>query len=359
MTGKPRFPEGHGRRVLLWAALVYALVQLGTDVAVDGWWRQGRSTYLQGLFDRIRAERNPVHVLCLGTSRLGLAFSAAEVQARLRQATAETSLHVFNASIAAQDYPTANAILSEVLKRGKCPSLVVIEVAPELVARYNLWLGNHVMPHPTWRHLGVYVGDLVRDLVHVPDLVKDRLIPLYRCRQQIRTGVCTSVLDTVTPPPAATSDGPPCATEGNERFLDRDPDVVFPDRVELGLRTLRDWLRNYQVGGLAALNLEQLVRRCRERGMTVVLVAPPVSAVQRRLYAGPIDTAFTGYIQRLARAYHCTYVDYRACLPDGLFVDNHHVMTPQGAVRFSRRLTREVLVPAWPGRVPAASRQDP
>src|SRR5207245_604593 len=122
------------------------------------------------------------------------------------------------------------------------PGLVVIEVAPEMVAQYNIWLGNHVLPRLTWRNLGLYGGDLMRDSSHVTELAKDRLIPVYRCRQQIRTELMTALQESPAPPipetqttasGVATSAGEEPASSAQEladRFLETDQSVAFQER---------------------------------------------------------------------------------------------------------------------------------
>jgi hypothetical protein len=68
---------------------------------------------------------------------------------------------------------------------------------------------------------------------------------------------------------------------------------------------------------------------------------------QRQLYTPEIENVFQQCVAYYQHKYGCGFVDCREYLPDACFHDNHHVLFPQGAVPFSRRLTEEVLVPEW------------
>src|SRR2546421_251153 len=77
-----------------------------------------------------------------------------------------------------------------------------------------------------------------------------------------------------------------------------------------------------------------------------MLVAVPVTRWHRDQYTPEINAAFLAHMDRLTRTYRCRFFDYRDQVPDYLFKDIHH-LAPEGAYYFSRRLTREVLSPAW------------
>src|SRR5258707_259322 len=134
-----------GKTVLLWAVVLYGVAQLGINLMLDCRWPHLRSVYLTNICGLMTRLTSAPDVLILGTSRFGMAVSASEVETNLRSLTGERVLTVFNASVAAGDYVTADFIMRGFIKQGKCPSVVVIEVCPEMVARRNHWLGEHVL----------------------------------------------------------------------------------------------------------------------------------------------------------------------------------------------------------------------
>jgi hypothetical protein len=343
-----------GLLILLWAGFLYLLAQVVIDAFIDDCKPELRSPYLVDVFRRLRDTPDP-DVVCLGTSRFGLAFSPVEVQAEMRRLTGDSELVVFNASIAARDFHTADFTLREMLARGARPGLVVIEISPETVARHNTWLGGHVMPPIRRKNLGLYLAELGRAPDRIPNLFADHAYPLHRCRREIWT-----VYASGSPKRSANAGharertpGKPGAStakkQAYDRFLQGTPDADSRARTLDGLGMIRNWIADYQVGGLPVWSLERLIRHCRHRDITVVLSTAPVASAQRSLYTPEIEAAFQEYCRHLQRDYQCVLVDYRDALPDNCFFDNHHVLIPQGSRPFSRRLAAEVLAPAWLG----------
>jgi hypothetical protein len=113
-----------------------------------------------------------------------------------------------------------------------------------------------------------------------------------------------------------------------------------------GVSDVAGWLRDYEVAGVTVRALGRVLRRCREEGIAVLLVAPPLSRPHRTLYTPAVEAAFRACIDKLTRRYGCRFVDYRDRLPEHGFADHHHV-NGAGGEYFSRVLAREVLIPAW------------
>jgi hypothetical protein len=356
---------GRGRNVLLWAAGLYLAAILVLDVAIDSRWPELRSPYLVDILYQLgQVPSGGPQVVCIGTSRFGMAFSADEVQAQLQQTTGDARIEVFNASAGSQDLITIDFIMSQLLAKGARPRLAVIEVTPEMVARYDLWFGNHVLPALTAGNLRTYLGDLRRAWLNTPGIIADRAYPVYRCRRQVWSVAGDALaedcgLDLKPADPdvwsrrgsaaraANVAAGLAQNTSASGMFLDTDQSAQRHARVEAGLRTLRGWLRNYEVGGLTCEALQRLLQRCRQHDVRVVLAVPPMGSEQRALYTPQIEAAFRDCVDQCCQWYGCAYVDCREYLPDACFHDNHHVLFPQGSVPFSRRLAQEVLTPEW------------
>jgi hypothetical protein len=361
MRRKARSPGMRALQVFLWAGVSFALVQLGGNLWIGVCQPELRSAYLLDVFQQAAECDYRPQILCLGTSRLGMGLNCEVANAELRQGTRDPSVEVFNASIASQDFPTAEFLLRQLQHRGFRPQLVVVEVSPELLAEHNYWLGAHGLPAPPLSDLSLYLGDLGRSVSTWPRLLWQRTCPLYHHRREIWTHYpevfrpwlgdpVPSLVRRFARFPGDRSAAARSDQAAQEMYLDTRQTLQRPERVREGLAKLRLWLDDYRVGGLAARSLTRLVERCRQQGSTVVLVMPPVASEQRTLYTPAIQTAFRSYLDQLVRATGCQLVNGSAELPDEVFLDNHHVQRPRGALVFSRWLARQVLVPAWRSR---------
>ncbi len=358
--------QQRGRRVLLWAAALYCLANLAVVGVIDSSRKELRSPYLADVFHQLRrCPAGKPDVVCIGTSRLSMAFSATQAQGLMRSLTEERDLEVFNAATGAQDLIAADFIMEHMLARGARPSLAVIEICPDLLARRDIWLGQHVMPPaPTIGNLDIYLGDLRRAPFDPSCIIANRLYPLSRCRRELWTALgdlladrynldlrpaehdefgrraCAGQLFTAAALPGQRDHAYQIALDANQ---------VQERKAHLaeGLRTQRDWLENYEVGGLTCESLERLLERCAQHHVRVLLVAPPVTSEQRALYTPQIETLYQDCLQQYHRKYGCRYVDCRDQLPDACFYDNHHVRIPDGSAPFCQRLTQEVLAPEW------------
>ena len=353
------------RRALLWAALLYCLANLVIVGIIDGSWKELRSPFLVDIFHQLRQyPSGKPDVVCIGTSRFQAAFSTNEVQGLMRYLTGDQELEVFNASASAQDLITTDFIMAQMLKRGARPTLAVIEVSPELVARHNHWFGNHVTPTPTLKNWPTYLGDLTLASANFSGLFSDRAFPVFQCRREIWTVVGNALEEkyALGLMPADSGYGARRATAGfvvtpqnypslsscaYHKVLANTEVQERQARVEGGLRTVRQWLGNYEVGGLTCEALERLLQRCRKHHVRVLLVVPPIASEQRALYTPEIETVFQDYLHDLEQRYGCRRVDRRQDVPDCCLSDNHHVWIPEGSTPFSRQLTQQVLAPEW------------
>jgi hypothetical protein len=361
MRNKFLHRKGPARRVLLWTVVVLLEGQLALDLLIDSRRPDLRSPHLALALAKMDACAPPVGVVCLGTSRFGGGIFEEEVQTRIQQATGDPEVVVFNASVNSADFDTSDFLLRQMLRRGWRPSLVVIELCPEMVNRRNRLFGAHVLPRLNAYTLAKYPEDvwLSKNVVR---LIGERLLPIYSSRRALRTECTTALctfLDTLSRStttetstgagartPAGGPGRPQHTPTREQLFLDSNPDLDARQRTEENLPRVRDWLADYRLGGLSCLALERLLRRCHENRATAVLVAPPVCSAQRLLYTPEIEAAFQDYVRRLETTYPCQFVDYRDRIPDSLFYDNHHLFSSGGTI-FTEALTHEVLIPSW------------
>ena len=76
------------------------------------------------------------------------------------------------------------------------------------------------------------------------------------------------------------------------------PDATQVELTQIGVGQPLRWLRNYRIGGASARALEQLLGRCRQHEIEVVLVGVPVSLAHRQTYTPAIDSEFVDYMKK-------------------------------------------------------------
>ncbi len=362
------------RRVLLWMLIPTILLQLVVNLAMDGPRPDLRSPHLARVLANIRTAP-PADVVCLGTSRFGMGLAVSDIQKQLRTAADDRALTVFNDSVPSGDFDTADFVLRAMLRQGWLPRLAVIEICPEMVNRRNRLLGAHVMPPLNRKSASTYFADLVLSK-NLRRLFVERLIPVYRYRRALWGEVSRVLAESANKAensqsslsrtalqsrpgkpdgsgepsyeaaPARAETAQAATPTAEELYLTGDPSMDPRRLSEENLPRIRAWLENYRIGGTSSLALERLLCRCREHGMEVILVAPPVAECQRAVYTPAIESVFVPYMHQLEQTYGCRFVDCRDCVPDEMFYDNHH-LRPPGQSLFSRQLTRDVLVPKW------------
>jgi hypothetical protein len=354
---------------VLWTVVSFFTAQFIAGLALDHWILSVRFPTAGHLFTQLQSWPRPPDIVCFGSSRF-----AGDIQPEVLNVLLGKSLarppRVFNAAVAAGDVLVADWLLERMLRQGYRPAVVVVEVCPENLARNCAWLEGQALRQMTWRDLGAHFPDVLA-YSHKPMLlVGARVVPMYQFRLQI----CRYLEDLVTswsggqpdPPVGVCVNSPPppeaTFTQVAPAVLDlaclaAAADPIPPDlpaRWEPSLELIR-WLNNYQVGGVMPQALERLLGRCRAHGIAVVLIGAPVSTVHRNAYTPQITAAYRSYLRALERSYGCHFYDYQDRVPDGFFVDHHHV-SPRGGEFFSRLLAREVLIPAWtsPPRKPSS-----
>ena len=351
-----RRKQARARQSLRWAVGLFFAVQLVGGLLLDYRWPEIRFPSVARTLKALSRTDVSPEIMCLGSSRFGAAFAQDRIADWIAEATGRRPV-VFNASIEAGDLITADYLMARILERGIRPKVVVIEVSPETLARRNEWLGQHLIRQLTWADVPSYSvetilsGNLMR-------MLSSRLVPLYVHRRQIRRHAYDWFENAFKPRHQAKRSKKPRRrkprkmnreeTQGVpwEVFMSMNGPPAPPVRTQAGLHVIRRWLRHYEVGGSAAASLQSLVRRCRHADIDVVLVGVPVTKAHRNLYSPAIDHAFLAHVRSIARRYQCRFVDFRAAVPDSMFLDNHHVL-PTGGIRFSRLLTTEVLLPMW------------
>lgn len=361
MRGRSRRLSRRARIMLFWAVLVFLFTQLGGGVVLDYFWTSARFPSAAGVLRRIEQDRQPIDVLCLGSSRVGAGMSESIISQTLKSQLGQSlPPRVLNASIPAGDFISSEYVLQQIVRRGFRPSLAVIEVSPETLNRYDEWFFFHVRRQLRWQDIPEHFTTIWRS-GQLGGLVAARLIPLSVHRRGMAEDIVASLRNshpTVSPPALAMgepveSDAAECeeATDCEAEWaaaLQRARELPTDHQRELtaiGAGQPYRWLRHYRIAGSPARALDRLLLSCRQMGITPLLVELPVTARHREAYTPAIEAEYQTYLKNIRSQYGCAVVDYRDRLPDVLFLDNHH-MLHEGAVYFSRILAQEVLAPA-------------
>jgi hypothetical protein len=339
-------------RALAWTALFFLSFQLGAGILLDYVYPQVRFGTADYLFSALRARRNP-DVIALGSSRIGLAFNAAEVGNVLRTRLPGQDLNVMNLAVPSGDPRTSVYVLDQLFALGHRPRLVVVEVAPEELNAHNEWFGYDIARVVRWHDMPTALPEAMRSGT-MRRLLTYRLLPLLMHRDEICrygfpawTGRLPSEM--AAPNVPLTSVQSCIDSQGlwgeaieNQRGWG---EPAGPADLREGLGHLRKWLRAYHAGGTPLAALERLLRHCQNDGIAVVMVAVPFHRDHRHEYTPAIEAEFLATMADLQREFGCSFVDERASVEDRLFFDNAHVY-PKGGSEFSTRLAKEVLIPA-------------
>lgn len=328
---KPRFCERARRSLLLSASLIVA-VQFGMGLMLDGPWRHWRFPKVAEGLRLVRALDQPPTIVGLGSSRLGAAFRDVEMTEQLRQTTAMPNACVVNLGMEAGDFLVSEFVLDRLLADGVKPQTLVLEVAPEFLARDNLWVVSHARRQLRWQDLPGVFHDLQRER-HLLRLVTTRLVPCYGFRSELRQAMVRAWSNRACGGSLWGTRNLPSITEV----------AVHPWRERLvWLGHGREWLKDFHVGGAGQRALERILRRCDTDGIEVILVHVPVSTPRRSLVTPAMAQTFHGYVSRLAWEHHCRFEDWQDRIPDELFADDHH-LSREGALEFSHAFAQDVL----------------
>jgi hypothetical protein len=359
MTERRHKAARRGWRALGWALSVFVLAQLVGGLLLDYVWPELRFPTAALTFKALEKQPKSPDIVCVGSSRFGAGFVQEKVREQMRATTGDIELTVFNAAIEAGDLVTARYVMNHAFDQGIQPKMIVIEVSPETLARRCEWMGQHVLRQLTWEEIPGYLSDIYRS-GNTVRLLSARFVPLHMHRRQICLTLQQYAEQHVRAALRPSKPNKPGKESKKEKAIAAAPDQgvpweIFkelrddrhdPWRMQAGLPAIRRWLQDYHIGGGSGRALDELVQRCRDQGMTVILVGVPVAEGHRALYTPEINEAFLNRVTSVARRHGARFVDYRDRLPDELFRDNHH-LRQCGGEEFSRLLTQEVLVPAW------------
>ncbi len=361
MPIRPRRSQ-RGRVILLGAGALFVVLQLSSRILFDYCWPQVRFPTFHDQVRRFDALPVPPTILCLGSSRTGCLLKEAEIGQVVEEFTGDTAAFCFNAQLPNGDLIVSERMLRTLLERGARPRFALIELCPEGVNHRNGWLVHYVAWMLRWEDIPTYL----KDMAVTGNLVRfagTRIIPLYVYRYQIRLQLGALACDWCEQRPLPQPLTPEGRAAGvrpssvgvtaywQQRIAESLHEATIdPNRnLTIGVENVQRAVRDYRPGGNAAAALERVLILCRAHAIEPTLFGPPLSSTHRACYTPEIEAAFQAYVSRVTHKHGCRYLDYRDALPDTFFVDHHHA-TLEGGLLFSRKISLEVLAPAWHGR---------
>jgi hypothetical protein len=104
-------------------------------------------------------------------------------------------------------------------------------------------------------------------------------------------------------------------------------------------------LQTIEVSDVALRAYAEIFATCREKGIVAVAVITPEGSDFRAWYGAKAHKATAILLEAARSGTGGNVVDAREWLPDSAFADGHHV-SQKDAADFTKRLTRDALVPA-------------
>ena len=330
-------PKSGRMTLVLMGALIFA-AEVAAGFLIDRAPLRIRFPQLAKVIESVRQLGPSRKILFFGSSRTGNNVSAEAITQVLHEAKMADGITVFNANIAAGDPVVMEFETDKLLAAGIRPSMVLMEILPEVLSRRNLWLNYHLGRQFRWPDVWNSLPDVYRAGT-LSLAVATRFNAVYTFRSEFQHWA----LDALKLRFESSNFGDENAQKRARRAQPADSEVLLR-----GARFARKNVRDYEIGGLNARSLIRMIERYSKLGTIIVFIAPPVSSPYRSAYGSPVDAAYLAYMQRLGKNYGTYFFDYRHRLAD------HHFWTPyyttvDGRDRFSRLLAREVIIPLIAG----------
>jgi hypothetical protein len=330
-----------GRAVLLWALGAYLLAQLTLTPLMDLRPWTSFEVVRQVKWKRLRqlAAREPDRplLLMLGSSRTEIAFQAGELNGMA--GPDGRPMRAYNFGLPGTCALHDQLHLREMLDAGIRPRVLLVEFLPPLlnapgrgIASEEQWtwaprlnVTQLVRLLPYFEHPGTKAGEWL----------EARLAPWYVFRPHL----ATFVRDTLHPEQAEVL-APQHDVWGSQTS---NPDLAKPPayRVWKAYDMYFASLQRLRVGDGPARALRDLLERCRQEGIPVVLVQMPESTWFRSWYRAEGLAESRRLLAELRATYGVDVIDATEWAADTDFTDGHHLM-PHGAAAFTARLREEL-----------------
>lgn len=341
---RARTKGNRSKRCLVLAGVIFLAVQFGAGLILDRSALEVRFFYGTRIINAAARLERPPDILFLGSSRLRGGLDMKECQELMSKRFGEDAPLMFNAAVPAGDPFVMDHLVRQLCRKGITPGMAIIEVSLETVKLNSPWMDYQISQLMTWQDMPDALPDFIASR-RISHLLSTRLIPVFLYRKELLTWIFDSsppYLKAASPTGAAPArpaapDGPQDSAPGQANAGGA-PNPVPPEISKM--------FRNYRIGGINAQHLESMLEFLRQRNVVVILLGTPAGKYHLGCYTPEINKKFMDHMDYLSRTYGCSFVDYRARVPNEYFKDALH-LNKDGALFFTRMLGSEVLKDAW------------
>jgi hypothetical protein len=332
---------------LLWGLSLFLVSQVALAVAIERWLPVLRDADYAFRLERLRerlhdSSTRPTSVVVIGSSRTMFAVHGQLIEQKLSEQLSEPPV-VFNLG-----FPGAGPLrhwlhLHRMLRDGVRPDVLLIEIMPYLLhtdtgvpidfeqlsadklrlselrllrreglrcdsLREDWWLG---WPFPAYTHRFALVSMTIPTLLPCP------------LRQDYGRGIDASGWTPMSKLFLLNS-------EQRQRALKRACDDHGPA------------LQDFRLCATSSRVLQEMLDVSRREGIRAALLVMPEGPIYRGLYSPATWTTVDEYLHMISDQFHVPLINAREWLAEDDFWDSHH-MTREGAMRFSARLSEDIL----------------
>ncbi len=276
------------------------------------------------------ARTNPARprLIVIGSSRTQLLLDARRL---------EPGYHAFNFGCSSCGPITQLLYLQRLMDAGLRADLLAIEIHPALLAELKepfelRWLQSHRLRPGESERLQTLGCDL--------DAISADRCPLFQASSHYRQALLNEFAPDLLPGSQAVRRNRTSDAFGTVASIDAKPAL----RLELLANAKAEYqpaFAGYRPGGPATVALRQMVILARANHIRPILFHAPEASEFQSWYGATGNVRIREFCETLSVESATPLLNSRDWLPDGDFVDGHHV-TPRGASRFTERLQTEL-----------------
>jgi hypothetical protein len=347
-TNRKSKAESRPRAALAWGVAVFLAAQIGLALAIEIWWPILRDPFFgykaAHLGARIQGDSStPYTVVMLGSSRTAAGFEAGILERQLERALDRRAV-AFNFGVPGSGPVTQLLHFKRLLAKGIKPSLLLVEVLPPLldgqlgVPREACWLPATRL----WlrelrevRRFGFPTGEMNRTWWQSWPL------PCFSHRFAIVSRLAPAWLPYQLLEDWGRGDD---SCGWAPRPQQNNTPALYQRALAHARAEYAGYLKTFRLGGPACSALAEVLALCRREGVAAALVLMPEGPAFRSWYAPGAREQIDAFLNELGGAFNVPLIDARAWLGEQDFSDSHH-MRGVGAAAFTRRLTRDEILP--------------
>lgn len=335
------------RHTVLWAVFTLVLLHGGlltlaltSPTMRDPVYRERE----QMLLARLKTEQpsRSKLVLVMGTSRAGNAFDARSMEEILRIETGQPIV-AFNFAVPGEGPITQQIYLRRLLQKGIRPDYLIVEVL-------HLQFYDFGCPQEG----GTIIAN--RLMPSEPELVARYGVPIAACERSLRDlwlnpwgesrlSVLLRWNDKMVPHDDCIYWNRQSDAWGWRPFEDDSSNRAdYARKLAANRKSYSHFVRDFQANTHAVNALKDLLDLCRQERIEVMLVQLPESSEFRSWYTPQSKRAIVDLFASIAEERKAEWVDAQTWVPDGNYLDGHHLLRG-GAIHFTRRFSREAVVP--------------